>query len=483
MEYKYTVLTNTTIGAFMSQLDGNIVLIALPTITRTLHASAFEALWVLMGYILMTAVLLLLFGRLADMYGKVRLYNLGFLIFTIGSGLCSLATTGTILVFFRLVQGVGAALIWANNAAILTDAFPPNERGRAIGVNLVAGISGSVIGLVLGGILTVALGWQSIFWINLPIGAFATFWAYKKLRELGTVKHERIDLPGNLLFAGGLSVFLIGLTLGALTGYTLLDIGLMIVGLISLAGFGYVELKVPTPLMDLKLFKIRPFTAGILSNFLASISRSGISLVLTIFFQGALLYDALTAGILLIPFAVAFVTVGPLSGFLSDKYGARGFTTGGLLISSAALFGFSIVPGDASYPVLALLMVVSGVGGGMFVAPNISSIMNATPVTRRGVASGISATLVTTGALLSLSIAFVVLATSIPLNVLQAVFAGETLTGSAASNNIALFVGPMHTTFLIMGIMSLVAVVPSALRGQKFAGVPESRITAAEPVG
>ncbi len=281
MQYKYTVLTNTTIGAFMSQLDGNIVLIALPTITRKLNASAFEALWVLMGYILMTAVLLLLFGRLADMYGKVRLYNLGFLIFTIGSGLCSLALTGTMLVFFRLVQGVGAALIWANNAAILTDAFPPNERGRAIGVNLVAGISGSVIGLILGGILTVALGWQSIFWINLPIGAFATFWAYKKLRELGTVKHERIDLPGNLLFAGGLSVFLIGLTLGALTGYTLLDIGLMIVGLVSLAGFGYIELKVQTPLMDLKLFKIRPFTAGILSNFLASISRSGISLVLT----------------------------------------------------------------------------------------------------------------------------------------------------------------------------------------------------------
>jgi len=477
MEYKYTVLTNTTIGAFMSQLDGNIVLIALPTITRKLHASAFEALWVLMGYILMTAVLLLLFGRLADMYGKVRLYNLGFAVFTIGSGLCSLSISGTMLVFFRLVQGVGAALIWANNAAILTDAFPPNERGRAIG----AGISGSVIGLILGGVLTVALGWQSIFWINLPIGIFATIWAHKKLRELGTVKHERIDLPGNLLFAGGLSTFLIGLTLGALSGYTALDLGMMVAGLVALAGFGYLELKTQTPLMDLKLFKIRPFTAGIFSNFLASISRSGISLVLTIFFQGALLYDALKAGILLIPFAVAFVTVGPLSGFLSDKYGARGFTTGGLLISAGALFGFAAVPGDVSYNILALLMVVSGAGGGMFVAPNISSIMNATPVTRRGVASGMSATLVTTGALLSLAIVFVVLATNIPLNVLQAVFAGETPSGSNASN-IALFVSPMHTTFLIMGIMSLIAVVPSALRGQKFEGVPESKTVRAEPV-
>jgi MFS family permease len=329
----------------------------------------------------------------------------------------------------------------------------------------------------------VALGWQSIFWINLPIGAFATFWAYKKLKELGTVKHERIDLPGNLLFAGGLSVFLIGLTLGALSGYTSLDLVMMMIGLVGLAGFGYVELNATTPLMDLKLFKIRPFTAGILSNFLASISRAGISLVLTIFFQGALLEDALTAGISLIPFAVAFVTVGPLSGYLSDRYGARGFTTGGLLISAAAMFGFAIVPGDASYPVLASLMVVSGVGGGMFVAPNISSIMNATPVTRRGVASGMSATLVTTGALLSLSISFVVLATSIPYNVLQAVFAGEVPSGPNAISNIGVFVGPMHTIFLIMGIMSLVAVIPSALRGQKFVGVPESRIAVEEPVG
>src|SRR5437899_4307105 len=286
------------------------------------------------------------------------------------------------LVLFRLVQGVGAALIWANNAAILTDAFPPNERGRAIGVNLVAGISGSVIGLILGGILTVALGWQSIFWINLPIGAFATFWAYKKLKELGTVKHERIDLPGNLLFAGGLSVFLIGLTLGALSGYTVLDLVMMVTGLVALAGFGYVELKTPIPLMDLKLFKIRPFTAGILSNFLASISRSGISLVLTIFFQGALLYDALTAGILLIPFAVAFVTIGPLSGFLSDKYGARGFSTGCLLISAGALFGFGAVRGDVSYNILALLMVVSGAGVGMSIATNISSLVQVTLVTR-----------------------------------------------------------------------------------------------------
>ena len=479
MQYKYTVLTNTTIGAFMSQLDGNIVLIALPTITRSLNASAFEALWVLMGYILMTAVLLLAFGRLADMYGKVRLYNLGFAVFTVGSGLCSLSINGGMLVFFRLVQGVGAALIWANNAAILTDAFPPNERGRAIGVNLVAGISGSVIGLILGGILTVALGWQSIFWINLPIGAFATFWAYKKLRELVTVRHERIDLPGNILFAGGLTSFLVGLTLGALSGYTLVDVAMMGAGLLMIGGFAYVELHSRTPLMDLTLFKIRAFTAGILSNFLASIARSGVSLVLTIFFQGALLYDAFRAGVALIPFAVAFVSLGPLSGYLSDKYGPRGFTTAGLSISTVGLVGLSFIPANVSYSVLALYMVLVGAGGGMFVAPNMSSIMSSAPVTRRGVASGMSATLVTTGALLSLSISFAVLATSIPLDVLQAVFAGIPVPSGAPSMD--LFIGPMHTIFLIMAVMSLIAIVPSALRGQQV-GVVKQKLKVHEQV-
>jgi len=480
LQYKYTVLTNTTIGAFMSQLDGNIVLIALPTITRSLNASAFEALWVLMGYILMTAVLLLAFGRLADMYGKVRLYNLGFAIFTIGSGLCSLSLNGGMLVFFRLVQGVGAALIWANNAAILTDAFPPNERGRAIGVNLVAGISGSVIGLILGGILTVALGWQSIFWINLPIGAFATYWAYKKLRELGTVHHERIDLPGNILFAGGLTAFLVGLTLGALSGYTLVDVVSMVAGLLMVGGFVYVELHSRTPLMDFTLFKIRAFTAGILSNFLASIARSAVSLVLTIYFQGVLIYDAFKAGLALIPFAVAFVSLGPLSGYLSDKYGPRWFTTVGLSISTAGLVGLALIPANVSYTVLATLMILVGAGGGMFVAPNISSIMSSAPVTRRGVASGMSATLVTTGALLSLSISFAVLATSIPINVLQAVFAGLPVPSGPPS--VGLFIGPMHTIFWIMAAMSLVAIVPSALRGQGVGVVVDQKLEVREQI-
>jgi MFS family permease len=237
------------------------------------------------------------------------------------------------------------------------------------------------------------------------------------------------------------------------------------VGLLMVAGFVYVELHSQTPLMDFTLFKIRAFTAGILSNFLASIARSAVSLVLTIYFQGVLIYDAFKAGLALIPFAVAFVSLGPLSGYLSDKYGPRFFTTTGLTISTAGLTGLALIPANVSYTVLAVLMILVGAGGGMFVAPNISSIMSSAPVTRRGVASGMSATLVTTGALLSLSISFAVLATSIPINVLQAIFAGLQLP-PGATPSVSLFIAPMHTIFWIMAIMSLVAIVPSALRGR-----------------
>lgn len=466
MRYKYVVLTNTTIGSFMSQLDSNIVLISLPTIIRELPGTTtFDALWVIMGYILITTTLLLTFGRLADIYGRVRLYNLGFAVFTIGSALCSIAPNGISLVIFRLVQGVGGALIFSNNAAILTDAFPATERGRAIGINLVFGVSGSVIGLVAGGVLTTTLGWRSIFWINIPVGIVGTTWAYARLKELAALQRERLDPIGNAFFAAGLSIFLLAMTLGAISGFTIIEDAVMVLGLIMVVIFVYMETKVSSPMMDLSLFKIRAFSAGMLSNLLASISRGAVLLLLVFYFQGALLLDALTAGVLLIPFSVAFVSIGPLSGFLSDRYGARGFSTGGLLVSAVALLWFAILPSSVPYDILVLPMILAGIGGGMFVAPNISSIMNASPVARRGIAAGISSTMITTGFLLSLGVAFVIMATSMPLSALQAIFAG--LPVAANELNVNLFMDAMHKTFLLMAGMSLVAAIPSSLRGPK----------------
>ena len=483
MQYKYVVLTNTTIGTFMALLDSNIVLISLPTIIDKLpRMTTVEGLWVIMGYTLVTGTLLLTIGRRADLYGRVRLYNLGFATFTIGSALCSLAPNGLSLVFFRLLQGIGGGLIFANNAAILTDAFPLNERGRAIGINQIAGTSGAVVGLVAGGVLTQYLGWQSIFWINIPVGIFATTWAYLRLRELGSPpKGERLDPSGNVLFAAGLTALLLGLTLGAISNFGLVDFLLVLGGAASIVAFVVVEIRARYPMMDLKLFRIRAFSAGVLSNLLVSIARGGVSLLLVFYFQGALRYDPLTAGILLVPFALAFVGFGPLSGYLSDRYGARGFSTGGILVSAVAYAWFAILPYGVPYTTLVWPMVLAGIGGGLFVAPNVASIMNAVPPARRGVASGISATLFNVGFLASLAMAFGILASSMPLAVLQAIFAGQSVPNGQI--DLGLFMDAFHTIFWIMVGLSLLAAVPSSLRGARTRSEPSGRAKGLSPPG
>jgi EmrB/QacA subfamily drug resistance transporter len=467
MQYKYTVLINATIGLFMALLDSSIVLISLPTIIRELPGTtAFDGVWIIMGYTLINATLLLTFGRLADMFGRVRLYNLGFAIFTVGSGLCSISVNGLSLVLFRLIQGMGGALVFSSNAAIITDAFPVNERGKAIGITQVTGTAGSVFGLVLGGILTATLGWRSIFWINLPVGTFATVWAYKRLKELNpTSSSEKLDYSGNFLFGLGLTVLLVGLTFGSISGWSPVDYVQIGVGVLLIVLFVIVETRVKTPMVDLKLFKIRAFSAGAFSNLLAAIARGAVSLVLVFYFQGVLLLDAFTAGVLLIPFSVAFVTAGPLSGYLSDKHGATLFSTLGLAVTAAGLLWFSILPGGVPYKLFVIPMILVGIGGGLFSAPNLTSIMNSVPVIRRGVAAGMSSLLFNVGYLLSISVAFVIMAGSVPLNVLQEIFAGVTVSGSGL--NATVFVGAMHKIFLLMAVVCIIAIIPSISRGAK----------------
>jgi EmrB/QacA subfamily drug resistance transporter len=470
MQYKYVVLTNTTIGTFMALLDSNIVLISLPTIIRELPGTTtIDGIWIILGYVLVTASLLLTIGRLADLYGRVRLYNVGFAIFTIGSGLCSLAPNGGSLVLFRLVQGVGAALIFANSTAILTDAFPVSERGRALGINQVAGAAGSLIGLVAGGVLTAYLGWPSIFWINLPVGIFATIWAYARLKELESRPgHERLDPAGNLLFAGGLTLALLGLTLGSVSGWPAADLVLMIAGIACLVAFIPVDRAVASPMMDLSLFRNRMFSAGVVSNLLASTARGAVGLVFVFYFQGALGLDALTAGLLLIPFSLAFVSVGPVSGYLSDKYGPRRFTTAGLLVSAAAYAWAATLPYGVSYSILVLSMILAGIGSGLFIAPNVASIMNSVPVMRRGVAAGMSSTMFNVGFLLSLGLAFVIMASRMPLSVMQTIFAG--LPVPPGSVETGAFMDAFHQIFVSIAGVSLVGAILTSTRQSPRAG-------------
>ena len=464
MQYKYVVLTNTTIGTFMALLDSNIVLISLPTIIRDLPGTTtVEGIWIILGYVLVTASLLLTIGRLADLYGRVRLYNIGFAVFTIGSGLCSLSPNGQSLVLFRLVQGIGAGLLFANSAAILTDAFPVAERGRALGLNQVAGTGGALIGLVAGGVLTAYLGWQSIFWINVPVGVFATIWAYTRLKELGPqAGSKKLDPAGNLLFAGGLSLALLGVTLGAISGWATIDLIMLFAGVACLVAFVPIERVVPSPMMDLALFRNRAFSAGVVSNLLASTARGAVGLVLVFYFQGALGLDALTAGVLLIPFSLAFVSIGPVSGYLSDKYGPRGFTTAGLLISAASYVWFATLPYGASYSILVLPMILAGIGGGLFIAPNVASIMNSVPVVRRGVAAGMSSTLFNVGFLVSLGLAFAIMASRMPLAVMQAIFAG--LPVPQGQLEVGAFMDAFHQIFYVIAAISLVGAISASIR-------------------
>jgi EmrB/QacA subfamily drug resistance transporter len=447
----------------MALLDANIVLISLPTILRKLpNTSTVDAIWIIMGYTLVISTILLTIGRLSDIFGRIRLYKFGFAVFTIGSGLCSISFNGLALVLFRLVQGVGAALIFANGTAIVTDSFPPSERGRALGINQVGAISGSVIGLVAGGILTTTLGWPSIFWINVPVGIFATMWAHMKLKELSVrTVGERPDVIGMVSFGLGLALALAGIVFGALSGWVVGDLALLVSGVLLIGAFVFMETRIRSPMMDLSLFKIREFSAGILANLLSSTSRGAVSFVLVFYFQGVLLFDALRAGLMLIPFSLAFVLVGPISGYLSDRYGSRPFATAGMAISAIAFVWFSTFPRITPYYLLVLPMILTGVGGGLFVSPNVASIMSSVPVNRRGIASGMSSTLVNAGSLLSLGITFAILATSVPNSVLQEIFAG--LPVAAGSIDLGKYITAMHEAFWFMASISAIAAVAAFL--------------------
>src|SRR5271169_5027160 len=313
----------------MASLDTNIVLIALPTISRELReTSFFDLLWVLLGYQLVNGSLLVNFGRLSDMFGRVRLYTFGFAIFTVASALASLSQTGEQLVAFRFLQGIGSAFLFSNSGAIITDAFPENERGKALGINQVSIVIGSMMGLVLGGVLTSVGGWQSIFYVNIPIGIFATVWSHYKLKELAVIRRgQKIDVLGNVTFAGGLATVLVAITLDAVSLLQPDQFVLLLgAGVALLAAFVFTERRVKEPMLDLSLFKIRLFTAGTIASLLNSMARGAATLVLTFYLQGPSMgLDALSAGVFLIPISLSIALFGPLSGYLSDKHGPRFF--------------------------------------------------------------------------------------------------------------------------------------------------------------
>jgi MFS family permease len=551
--YKWIVLSNTTIGMLLATLNGTSLIIALPVIFRGIHLNPLEPanfpylLWIMMGYMLVSAAVVVTVGRIGDMFGRVRMYNLGFAWFTVSaillSTVWSTGSSGALeLVILRMVQAVGGALLMANSAAIITDAFPAEQLGFALGMNMVVGIVGSFLGILVGGLLS-QVGWRWVFLANVPVGVFGTIWAFVKLKEIGIRIKAKLDWLGNLSFAAGLAMLLTGVTYGikpyghSLTGWSDPFVLEMIFGgLALLIFFAFVETRVEEPMFRLSLFRIRAFTAGNAANFLGGVGRGGLQFMLMIWFQGIWLPQhgysftrtPLWAGIYMIPFMLGFVVAGPISGKLSDRYGARLFATSGMLLTAAMYAVMMTFPANFSYLPFATVMFVSGIGGGMFASPNTASIMNSVPARYRGAASGMRVTFAQTGLPLSMGLFFTLLvfglndkvpsamlhglvahgvpvasATQLshlpPLGYIFAAFLGynplKSLLGPAVLNHLPAgqaaiitgrsffpkLIGPSFKDALVLilsfsVVMCVIAAIASALRGQKFIHVDEESI-------
>ena len=456
--YKWIALSNTTLSMTMATIDASIVIVAMPAIFRGIDLNPLTPgnvtylLWMILGYLLVQSVLVVTLGRLGDMFGRVKIYNLGFVVFTLASILLSVdPLTGTHgamwLIGWRFAQAFGGAMLMANSAAILTDAFPANRRGMALGVNQIAGISGQFVGLLLGGVLA-AWNWRLVFWVNVPIGLFGTIWAYKSLREVATTKRARIDWVGNIMFAVGLGALLIAITNGIrpygghATGWTNpWIIGGLVGGAAMLVAFCVVETKIPEPMFQMGLFKIRAFALGNLASLLGSIARGGLQFMLVIWLAGIWLplhgYDfavtPLWAGIYMLPLTAGFLIAGPISGTLSDRYGQRPFATAGLLLAACCFTGLMLLPVDFSFWVFALLIFGNGVGSGLFASPNTSAIMSAVPARHRGSASGMRSTFQNSGMALSIGIFFSLMIAGLASTLPRSLTAGLTAQGVPAS--------------------------------------------------
>jgi MFS family permease len=543
--YKWLVLTNTTIGVLLATIDSSIMLIAMPDIFRGIKlnplapGNTFYLLWMILGFLIVSSVLVVSLGRLGDMYGRVRMYNLGFVIYTVSSLVLTvdplLGASGAIwLIVGRIFQGIGAAFLIANSAAILTDAFPSNQRGLALGINNIAGISGSFIGLILGGVLG-AIDWRLVFLVSVPFGFLGTVWSYVNLKELGERHRAKIDWAGNVTFALGLILIMVGITYGIEpagghnTGWTsvpvILELG---IGLASVIAFLFIEARVAEPMFRLPLFKIRAFTSGTLATFLAAIGRGGLMFMLIIWLQGIWLplhgysfaRTPLWAGILMLPLTLGFLLAGPLSGYLSDQFGARYLATGGMVAAAVSFVFLLLLPVNFNYLGFALILLLFGTSMGAFAAPNRAAVMNSLPARHRGAGGGMNATFQSSAQVLSIGIFFTLmiiglsgtLSTTLthglvvhgvpaavarrigalpPVSVLFAAFLGynpiRTLVGTKVLAKLSpanqatltghgffphLISAPFHagikTAFIFSAVVSLVAAAASWSRGARF---------------
>ena len=471
--YKWAALTITTLGMLMATVDASIMLIALPDIFRGIHldplqpGNSFYLLWMILSFLVVTSVLVVSLGRLGDMYGRVRMYNLGFALFTFFSLLLTITwmngrAAGLWLIIVRVFQGVGAAFLIANSAAILTDAFPDNQRGFALGINQAAGISGTFIGLVLGGVLA-PINWRLIFLVSVPIGLFGTIWGYVQLREVSHGDRARVDWAGNITFALGLVLVMVAITYG-IQPYGRHTMGwaspvvlvCLVSGVLLVAAFAVIETRVAEPMFRLPLFRIRAFTGGVLASFLAAVGRGGLMFMLIIWLQGIWLplhgYDfvstPLWAGIYMLPLTAGFLIAGPLSGSLTDHFGARPFATGGMVGSALTFVLLELLPINFPYWVFGMLLLLMGLTMGAFGSPNRAGVMNSLPAEHRGAGSGMNSTFQNSAQVRSIGIFFSLMIVGLASGLPASLYHGLVAQGvpAAAANRVA-HLPPVSTLF------------------------------------
>ena len=466
IDYKWIALSCTTLGALFSVLSGSTLIVALPVIMKDLHASMNVITWTIMGYMLIMTILVPSIGRMGDMYGRKKLYVSGFALFTLASLFCGLSQSGTQLLIFRLVQAVGGALMVANSTAIVADAFPKEELGKALGLNTMVISIAFIIGPILGGFL-MSFGWRSIFYINIPIGIIGTLWSFTQLREINkTVNKQTFDLKGTLTFSAGVLTLLIALSLGAFMGWTnLYVLALFLISIILLVIFVRIENNTAQPMVDMRLFKTKVIAFAYISNFLNGLARGAVTFLLIFYFQGIKGIDPLVAGILLSPFAISMMIISPFSGGLSDQYGARILSSLGMLITAVGLGGLMLIKATTSTTELIIWMLIIGLGSGMFFSPNISSIMGSVPANKRGIAAGLNTMMSNAGNVLSIALSMAIISSSVSPDAMQALFLGT----QVGSNGIAIneFVSGLRMAFTISFAFSLIAAIMSYLRGPK----------------
>lgn len=455
--YKWIALSNTTLGMLIATINSSIVLIALPDIFRGIHLNPLlpentsYLLWMMMGFLVVTAVLVVSFGRLGDMFGRAKMYNLGFLIFTISSIFLAItwfdgSEAAIWLIFWRVVQGIGGAFLMANSSAILTDAFPADQRGLALGINGVAAIAGSFLGLLVGGVLA-PIHWHLIFLVSVPFGVVGTVWAYLKLRDTGVRKRARMDWWGNITFAVGLIAILVGITYGiqpygdhTMGWMSPMVLSCLTGGALVLTAFVFIETRVASPLFDLHLFANRSFTFGNIANLTSSIGRGGLQFILIIWLQGIWLpqhgynfeQTPLWSAIYMVPLTIGFLITAPLSGALSDRLGTKWFTTSGMLITAGTFAGLIALPVDFAFPVFAVILFLNGVGMGLFSSPNRAEVMNSLPVDARGSGSGMMTTFQNTAMVLSIGLFFSLMISGLSAHLPATMSAGLTAHGVPA---------------------------------------------------